>query len=192
MLDPRNTRATRFAGEPPPTGMRNRCGTPRSFAFAEVMDWPSGAHAGDPSRSSASVTTRVPVPSACTVDKVVCPSCRAEKAIDLPSARNGWTSDNLRTMAVPQLCGSLVPDFPDALAGFRQQRCKADSPDQIVERTPFQWSTGRETWDDIWTGESARRNRQSVLFGVTSVTTRRRPSALAAKDEYRSSPEVRR
>ena len=34
--------------------------------------------------------------------------------------------------------------------------------------------------------------RQSVLRGLASVTTRRRPSELAASDVYRSRPEVSR
>jgi hypothetical protein len=35
---------------------------------------------------------------------------------------------------------------------------------------------------DTFAGESSIRNRQSVLFGLARVTTRRRPSALAASD----------
>ena len=34
--------------------------------------------------------------------------------------------------------------------------------------------------------------RQRVLRGLASVTTRRRPSALAASEVYRSRPEVNR
>ena len=45
---------------------------------------------------------------------------------------------------------------------------------------------------DTSAGESAIRKRQSVLFGLASVTTRRRPSALAASDVYRSRPELSR
>ena len=45
---------------------------------------------------------------------------------------------------------------------------------------------------DISAGESAIGKRQSVLFGLARVTTRRRPSALAASDVYRSRPEVSR
>ncbi len=45
---------------------------------------------------------------------------------------------------------------------------------------------------DTSAGESAIRKRQSVLFELASVTTRRRPSALAASDVYRSRPEVSR
>ena len=40
--------------------------------------------------------------------------------------------------------------------------------------------------------ESAIRKRQSVCFGLARVTTRRRPSALAASDVYRSRPELSR
>jgi hypothetical protein len=45
---------------------------------------------------------------------------------------------------------------------------------------------------DTPVGESAIGNRQSVLFGLATVTTRRRASALAASDVSRSGPVVSR
>ena len=60
----------------------------------------------------------------------------------------------------------------------------------------------RPTTGEIWldsqnvagmsAGESANRKCQSVLFGLASATTSRRPSALAASDVYRSRPELNR
>ena len=52
--------------------------------------------------------------------------------------------------------------------------------------------TGIRVGADISMGESASRSRQSVRFGVASVRTNRRPSALAASEVYRSGPEVSR
>ncbi len=41
-------------------------------------------------------------------------------------------------------------------------------------------------------GVSVMGKRQSVLFALASVATRRRPSALAASDVYRSRPKLTR
>lgn len=65
--------------------MRKRCGVPSTFA-ADVIDCPSGAHAGSPSNSSDSVITRAFVPSAFITYSSVFPRCLAEKVTRCPSA----------------------------------------------------------------------------------------------------------
>src|SRR5258707_15507119 len=48
------------------------------------------------------------------------------------------------------------------------------------------------TGADVAAGESPIGKRHRVLFGLATVRIRRRPSALAASDVYRSSPELNR
>ena len=51
-------------GARPSSGTPTRRGMP-PWTAAEVIDWPSGAHAGAPCNSSDLLTTRAFVPSAC-------------------------------------------------------------------------------------------------------------------------------
>ena len=68
----------------PSSEMRKRCGVPSTFA-ADVIDCPSGAHAGAPRNSSDSVTTRALVPSAFITYSSVLPRCSTENATRCPS-----------------------------------------------------------------------------------------------------------
>ena len=56
-----------------------------AWTAADVIDSPSGAHAGAPCNSSDSLTTRTFVPSACMTYSIVRPSCRTENAMRRPS-----------------------------------------------------------------------------------------------------------
>ena len=128
-----------------------------------MIDWPSGAHAGAPCRSSESATTRAFVPSACITYKSVCPCCRTENAMFRPSG---------------------------AIAGPPKTSCL---PDHSTTPWPFRWRASRYSrragrrniqkviWTQSWGepraggqrdlsrgryspwGESSSRMRQSVL-----------------------------
>ena len=68
---------------------------------------------------------------------------------------------------------------------FRSRRSRIyieDNWDRVAAKSPC-WSSARlRTGADTFSGRSAIRKRQSVLVGVASVRTSRRPSALAASD----------
>ena len=100
-------------------------------------------------------------------------------------------AQDLCSLAIPQFRGSLVGDFPDALAasGCRNIK-KIVGSDAWGESVPV--VNGIRAAADISTGESASGNRQRVLLVVSSVATRRRPSVVAASEVYRSRPEVSR
>ena len=68
----------------PSSEMRKRCGVPSTFA-ADVIDCPSGVHAGAPRNPSDSVTIRAFVPSAFMMYRSVLPRCSTEKATRRPS-----------------------------------------------------------------------------------------------------------
>jgi len=74
---------TRGTGAPS-SEMRKRCGVPSTFA-ADVIDCPSGVHAGAPRSSSDSLTTRAFVPSAFMMYSSVLPRCSTEKTTLCPS-----------------------------------------------------------------------------------------------------------
>ena len=68
----------------PSSEMRKRCGVPSTVA-ADVIDCPSGVHAGAPCKSNDSVTARAFVPSAFMTYRSVLPRCAIEKAMRCPS-----------------------------------------------------------------------------------------------------------
>ena len=111
---------------------------------------------------------------------------------DIPSIGGDCRAANdSRSLTTPQLRGSSVGKLPDALAragGGNVQKIIWPSRGENPVLVDSEIGAAAETW----VGALVIGKRQRVLFGLASVTTTRRPSALAASDVYRSSPELKR
>ena len=99
---------------------------------------------------------------------------------------------NSRFLTAPQLGAGSVGELPDALAGAGrgdiQKIVRAQPRGESRAGRERDWSRGRQL---SWVNQRSASARVFV-FGLASVTTRRRPSALAASEVYRSRPEVSR
>ena len=97
---------------------------------------------------------------------------------------------DLRPLSTPQLRGWFRWRASRYSRPCRSQKHREGNSDPVAGRSRC-WLSARFAIcvPTASVGESAMRKRQSVLRGLASVATRRRPSALAASDVYRSRPE---